>query len=199
MSLELRCCLQLCFTVFSFIKANLNVYLCVSCPSEQLVWSDMPPCSIVTKRNGWAKPLSSKDVCRIKKRKQFAKRGGGISSSSGTGAAAAAVYKVIARAASTIVKSAAAAIRKAVSSASKKSVAAREKRTAPALSKASKGKYGKAASTRKNSAALTDSKQRPRSSSAVYVLELEGWYVYVGKTSRSVEKRLSEHMGASSS
>ena len=33
--------------------------------------------------------------------------------------------------------------------------------------------------------------------SLVYVLELEGGYVYVGKTSRGVAKRLAEHMGGS--
>jgi hypothetical protein len=142
----------------------------------------MPPCS----RKRWAKPLSSRDTQRIRKRKQFAKASLlPISSSSS-------VSNAIAKAASTIARSAAAAIKKATSAAVNRTVAVR-RRTAeapPPAKKTLSKKTGTCTKTKAPSSAAASAVKRTN----VYVLELEGGYVYVGKTNRAVEKRLKVYL-----
>jgi hypothetical protein len=133
----------------------------------------MPPCS----RKRWAKPLSSKDTQRIRKRKQFAKASF-LSTSS--------VSNAIAKAASTIARSAAAAIKKATSAAVSRTVAVR--RTVPLVKKTLSRKTG--ACVNKTKASFPAAVASAVKHTNVYVLELEGGYVYVGKTNRAVEKRL---------
>jgi hypothetical protein len=153
-----------------------------------------------------------KDAQKIRKKRVFAKAACVAPSSSARGKASAvskaiqkaacvapsssargkasAVSKAIQKAAGTIARSAAAAIRKATRTISKKPVPRTAKKSAPSK-QGIRGSKTDAKGGRKPA----PMKARKKQACSVYVLELEGGYVYVGKTSRGVARRLAEHMG----